>query len=103
MQQISFDGMTAHMKEVKFEKKCTLCNMNCKTHRGCLIGQIMNEVNKERKGTKYKPVSFPYVSMKFPKAIPDADISYAISSARDSKRRTGYPFSKAIFGMIKPK
>ena len=102
MQQISFDGMTATLKkiEINLKRVCDLCKMNCKTHRGCLIGQIMNEVNKERPND---PMTFMRVNIKFPKAIPDEDISYAISVALDGKRRTGYPFSKAVFGMVKPK
>lgn len=98
MQQISFDNITPIKIEVK--RVCDLCNMKCRNHRGCLIGQIMNEVNKERPNDK---MDFMRVNIKFPSAIPDEDIAYAISTALDGKRRTGYPFSKAIFGMVKPK
>ena len=96
MQQISFDGMTAHSKEVKFDlNKCTLCNMKCRNHRGCLIGQIMNEVNKERK------TSFMAINIKL-QGIPDSDIAYCLSNCKDYKNRNG-SFGKCFWGSLKVK
>lgn len=80
--------------------KCPDCLKNCKSKRGCLITQIQNEINKERTDNK---IEYMAVHMKFPSRIPDEDVAWALSTAKDGKRRTGYPFGKAIFGMIKPK
>jgi hypothetical protein len=91
MQQISFDNITPIKIEVK--QKCDLCHMNCKTHRGCLIGQIMNEVNKERKTT------FMAINMKL-QGISDDDIAYCLSNCKDYKNRNG-SFGKCFWGSLK--
>lgn len=113
MQQISFNNITNEThtfdiiheveKAMFIKSKCPECYKRCKTKRGCLITQIQNEINKERLGTKYKPVTFPYLAKKFPKSIPDGDIAWALSTARDGKKTRNYPFGKAIFGMVKPR
>lgn len=80
-----------------WEGKCVECGKNCKTKRGCLITQIQNEINKERD----KPISFMAVNMKL-MGIPESDIAYALSVAKDYKNR-GNPFSKCFFGMVRLK
>lgn len=95
MQQISFDNITPI--KIELNRLCPDCNKKCKTKRGCLITQIQNEINKERK----EPIKFMAINMKLV-GIPDEDISFALSVAKDYKNR-GKPFSKCFFGMIKIK
>ena len=76
-----------------FTKVCPDCNKKCKTKRGCLIGQIQN--NLENK------TSFMAISMKL-QGIPDGDIAWIISVSKDYKNR-GKPFGKAFWGSLKIK
>jgi len=91
MQQISFDNITPI--KIELNRLCPDCNKKCKTKRGCLIGQIMNEVNKERK------TSFMAINMKL-QGISDDDIAYCLSNCKDYKNRNG-SFGKCFWGSLK--
>jgi uncharacterized UBP type Zn finger protein len=91
MQQISFDNITPIKIEVK--RTCVLCGKDCKNYRGCLITQIQNEINKERK------TSFMAINMKL-QGISDDDIAYCLSNCKDYKNRNG-SFGKCFWGSVK--
>jgi hypothetical protein len=89
MQQISFDNITPI--KIELNRLCLDCNKKCKTHRGCLIGQIQN--NLENK------TSFMAISMKL-QGISDDDIAYCLSNCKDYKNRNG-SFGKCFWGSLK--
>lgn len=69
--------------------------------RQFVIKQILEEINKERIGTKYKPMTGRGVAMKV-SHIPTKDLYYLLSICKDSKNRCG-SFSKCFFGSLKVK
>ncbi len=75
---------------------CLDCGKKCKSRRGCLITQIVNEINKERE----TPIQYMAIFMKLPKTIPDEDIAYALSESKSKVQHVG-GFSKCLFGMLK--
>lgn len=85
---------------IKPSLTCSFCNKNCKSKRACLINQIVNQINFERIGTKFKPVKYIQIAMKLPKEITEHDIEYTISICKDYKNRNG-SFSKCFFGCLK--
>jgi hypothetical protein len=80
---------------LKIEKK--------KSHseRADLLESILVEINRERLGTKYKPMSPRVLAIKL-SHLSKADLYYLISCARDYRDRHG-SFSKYVFGVIKVK
>lgn len=71
------------------------------SERASLLEQILEEVNSERRGTKYKPLKAPYLAIRLAH-IETKDLYYLISQAKDYKRRHG-SFSKYLFGSIRVK
>lgn len=67
-----------------------------------VINQFKDELNKERVGTKYKPLSFIAVKMKLLKIKELRELYSFLSVCRDSKNRQG-SFSRAFFGILKAK
>lgn len=88
------------LKEAR-STNCSFCNKKCKTKRDCLIGQIMNEINAERVGTKYIPIKYMAVRMKV-EHVSEADLIYQLSICKDYKNRSG-SFSKCFWGCLKIK
>lgn len=80
-------------------KTCPDCGKSCTTPRGCLIGQILAHINRERKGTPYKPLSFMAVSRKL-SHLKDMDIRYVDSICKDAENRRG-SYGKCFFGCLK--
>lgn len=72
-----------------------------KTERGELLTEMLNIINEERKGTKYKPLSIKLLGIKLGH-IPTKDLYYTLSVGKDYKKRNG-SFSKYLFGVIKVK
>lgn len=67
--------------------------------RQYILSQIIDEINKERLGTKWKPVFPKSVAIKTSHlSIPD--LEYFFSDCLDYKNRCG-SFSKCFFGKLK--
>lgn len=90
MQQISFD-----MNKYKPTPK-----KGRRSERGDLLDYFTQEINKERIGTKFKPVQVRYVALKV-SHLRLFDLYYLRSICDDSKKRTG-KFSVCFFGSLKP-
>lgn len=72
-----------------------------KSERGELLTEILNEINKERVGTKYKPLSIKLLAIKLGH-IPTKDFYRLMSEARDYRNR-GKSYGQYVFGAIKVK
>ncbi len=70
------------------------------SERADLIQQFTDEINKERVGTKYKPLSCRAVAVKLGHLKELGDLYYFMSVLKDYKNRNG-SFSKGFFGMLK--
>src|SRR5574343_2112335 len=84
------------IKDYKFViKKSKITN-----ERQAVISDFVEEINAERIGTKWKPITPRAVAIKLSHV--DLDDLYAfLSMCRDYKNRKG-SFSKAFFGALKP-
>lgn len=71
------------------------------SERAALVEQILEEVNKERLGTKFKPMTGRVLAIKL-SHLSTSDIYYTHSMAKDYKARKG-SYSKYLFGSIKVK
>ena len=84
------------IKEIQ-EKK----NKRAISERASVIQQFVEEINKERMGTKYKPVSGTQIAIKL-SHLKLSDLYTFLSLARDYKNRQK-SFSKYFFGVLKNK
>jgi hypothetical protein len=66
-----------------------------------LLKEIIDEINKERIDTKYKPVSPKAIAIKC-SHLKEQDLNYFISICKDYKHKKG-SFSKCFFGALKNK
>lgn len=73
-----------------------------KNWRTPFIDEIVQYINEERVGTKYKPVTPRWIAIKTAHFKTGQDFHFIISIAKDAKRR-GDSFSKVFFGSIKAK
>lgn len=70
--------------------------------RQAVLKQFQDEINSERMGTKYKPVTGRAVAMKLSHIKDLQTLYYFLSICRDAKHRRG-SFSKCFFGSLKCK
>ncbi len=68
--------------------------------RGEFIDRIVYEINQERVGTKFKPVTPRRIAVLTSHLRTGQDFSFLISTSMDCKRRTG-SFGKCFFGSMK--
>ncbi len=80
----------------KFEKKGKR-----PTERGSLLELFTEEINSERRGTKYKPILLKFVAVKTAH-LSLQDLYFLKSTCEDAKRRR-QSFSKVFFGSLKPR
>lgn len=73
-----------------------------RSERADIIRQFMEEINKERVGTKWKPVTGRAVAIKVGHLKDNHTLYYFLSTCKDYKNRHG-SFSKAFFGSLKVK
>lgn len=73
-----------------------------KSERADIIRQFLEEMNKERLGTKYKPLTARAVAIKVGHLKDNATLYYFLSMCKDYKNRKG-SFSKYFFGALKIK
>lgn len=71
------------------------------TERGLLLKQFTEEINKERQGTKWKPLTIRGLAIKL-SHLSTKDLYYMKSICQDYKNRGG-SFGKCLFGSIKVK
>ena len=87
----------------KLEKpKFSLSGSKGRSWRTEPIEEIVSLINKERVGTKFKPVTPKFIAIKTAHLKTNQDFHYLISVGKDSKRRGG-SFSKVFFGSLKIK
>lgn len=72
-----------------------------KTERGELLTEMLNEINKERVNTKFKPLSIKLLAIKLGH-IPTNHLYHLMSEARDYRNR-GKSYGQYVFGVIKVK
>lgn len=73
-----------------------------RSERADIISQFLVEINKERIGTKYKPLSGRACAMKLAHVKDNHTLYFFLSSCKDAKNRRG-SFSKCFFGSLKIK
>jgi hypothetical protein len=71
------------------------------SERAELIGYFADQINRERKGTKYRAVTYRYIAVKLAH-LSVFDLHYLKNQARDYQDRHG-SFSKYFFGSLKPR
>ena len=72
------------------------------SQRAWIISQFLEEINKERIGTKFKPMTGRGVAMKLSHLTDNQTLYYFLSTCKDAKNRRG-SFSKCFFGSLKVK
>jgi hypothetical protein len=70
------------------------------SERAELVGYFADEINKERKGTRYRPVTYRYIGVKLAHIKSLSDLYYLKSTLEDYRTR-GNSFSKGFFGSLK--
>ncbi len=73
-----------------------------RSERAWIISQFLEEINRERIGTKYKPMTGRGVAIKLGHLKDNHTLYYFLSECRDYKNRGG-AFSKRFFGSLKVK
>jgi hypothetical protein len=69
--------------------------------RQLVIKEFVDEINKERNNTKWKPITARAVAIKLSHIKSLSDLYYFLSVCRDYAHRNG-SFSKCFFGSLKP-
>jgi len=72
------------------------------SERAEIISQFVEEINKERKDTKYKPVSGRSVAIQLSVLKTNFELYRWLSECRDYKKRNG-SFSRIYYGALKKK
>lgn len=67
-----------------------------------ILKQFLEEINKERVGTKYKPLTGRAVAIKLSHLKDNHTLYFFLSQCKDYKNRQG-SFSKYFFGALKVK
>jgi len=70
--------------------------------RQSIVKEFVDEINKERDGTKYKPVTGRGIAMKLSILKSNEELYQFLSECRDYKNRQG-SFGKRFFGGYKEK
>ncbi len=73
-----------------------------RSERAFIISQFLEEINKERIGTRFKPMTGRGVAIKLGHLKDNYTLYYFLSTCRDAKNRRG-SFSKCFFGSLKVK
>lgn len=84
------------LKDFNLEKK------KISSERAEIISQFVDEINKEREGTKWKPVTGRAVAMKVSHLKNNFELYSFLSNCKDYKNRGGH-FGKCFFGSLKVK
>lgn len=71
-----------------------------RSERADIIRQFLEEINKERIGTKFKPMTGRGVAIKLGHIKDNGTLYYFLSTCKDAKNRRG-SFSKCFFGSLK--
>ena len=78
-----------------------LIKQGANSERASVIQQFLEEINKEREGTKFKPLSAKAIAIKL-SHLKLQDLYTFLSLAKDYKNRK-QSFSKYFFGALKVK
>jgi|15BtaG_2_1085339.scaffolds.fasta_scaffold00340_8 hypothetical protein len=90
-----------YKKDLFESKVCSSCGKRCQSKRGCLLTQILKEINEERleplkKGEKrYKPMTYVALYMKT-KNVPEHELMARLSMSKEDKIRYG-SFGRTFF------
>lgn len=85
-------------KEIKFVEKTNKSRI--KSERASIVSEFVQEINKERIGSKYKPVTGRMIAVKLSHLKDNGTLYYFLSVCRDYKNRGG-AFSKCFWGSLK--
>ena len=85
------------LSELETSQKTRITN-----ERQFILSKFVDEINKERLDTKYKPITGRAVAMKVSHLKDNSTLYYFYSQCLDYKNRRG-SFSKYFFGSIKVK
>jgi hypothetical protein len=88
-----------HISEVTFQPKEKSRITN---ERQSILKEFVDEINKEREGSKWKPITGRAVAMKLQLLKTNQDLYAYLSECRDYKNRNG-SFGKRFFGGSKVK
>ena len=88
------------MGDKKIELKKSVSKI--KSERAFIISQFVEEINKERVDTKFKPITGKVVAIKLSHIKDNNTLYYFLSTCRDYKNRYN-SFSKCFFGALKVK
>lgn len=83
-------------KQNLFNKETNITN-----RRQELVKELLDLINIERVGTKYRPITARAVAIKV-SHLSETDLTWLISTGKDYKNRHG-SFSKYFFGVLKAK
>lgn len=70
------------------------------SERQYILSQFVEEINKERIGGKFKPVSGRQIAIKLSHIKDNHTLYYFLSSCKDYKNRSG-SFGKCFYGSLK--
>lgn len=73
------------------------------SERAALVQEFVDEINKEREGTAYKPIHGRAVAMKLSHVKRLSDLYAFLSACREYKAKGKGEFGKAFFGALKQK
>lgn len=90
---------TSYFKKYQHLDTLTTKAVERMSERNLILKEILELVNMEREGTKFKPLTGRALAIKL-SHIPTSDLYYAKSVGLDYKKRHG-SFSKYLFGSIK--
>lgn len=80
----------------------TITKKRFKTERHYILSEFVDNINKERIGTKYKLVTGRFIAIKLSHLKDNGTLYYFLSICKDYKNRQG-SFSKCFFGSLKIK
>jgi hypothetical protein len=87
---------------VKYQKPIKEKKKGITNERQSIVKQFVDELNKERDVTKYKPYQDKYIAVKLGVLKTNQELYEFLSECRDYKNRNG-SFGKRFFGGFKEK
>ena len=75
---------------------------NIRSERALVLFDLIKEINKEREGTKYKPVNPQFIAIKT-SHLKLRDLKWLFQTCEKYKKEGKGNFSKAFYGMLKVK
>lgn len=90
------------MNNIVFDLSRFTTKMARGSQRGLILEEILKEVNEERIGTKYKPMTIRHLAVKLSHLKEISDLTYLTSICKSYKARGGQ-YGRCFWGAIKIK